>query len=77
MKKRIAYSLLLAVLLVTLGFGMFPAAASLPAASPAQDEPAYVPNQLIVDFAPSQSLGSFTFPGARVGSIAWRQGVEN
>ena len=54
MKKRFLYSVLLTILVVTLGFGYSPTPAS------ASDDAgaASVPGQLVVGFAPSVSLGS-------------------
>ncbi len=59
MTKRIGFSILLAILIVTLGsgFSLAPQAAAANASQPAQ-EAAYAPGQLIVGFAPSLSLGS-------------------
>ena len=56
MKKRLGYTVVLAILIVTLGFGFSPAQAATQPGLPA-DEAAYVPGQLIVGFAPSVSLG--------------------
>jgi hypothetical protein len=60
--KRIGYSILLAILVLTLGAGPLPAQAavddSLPAAQAEDASAAFVPGQLIVSFAPSRTLGT-------------------
>ena len=60
MKKRIGYSILFVILVVTLGFGLSPAQAYTGASLPAHlrgQEPAYVPGQLVVGFLPSATQG--------------------
>ena len=69
MKKRIGYSFLFVILVVTLGFGFSPAPRALAAANgapQADDGAAYVPGQLVVGFAPSVSLGSLASRAAAV-----------
>ena len=63
MKKRIGFSIVLAILIVTMGFGFNPAPKVVEAANPSLtrgDVGAYVPGQLIVGFAPGASMGPLT-----------------
>ena len=77
MQKRLYYSVLLTILLVTLGFGNSPTPAAASASQPAPlgDDAgaASVPGQLVVGFAPSVSLGSIA---ARAAIVAQALGVK-
>ena len=76
MIRRIGYLVLLAVLVVTLGFGFAPAPRALAAGNSvplAESEAAYVPGQLVIGFAPSSSLGSIA---SRAGEVAQAVGAK-
>ena len=75
MKKCIGYSILLTILVITVGMGYLPAQASASASLPARQagDAAYVPGQLIVGFAPSVSLGSIA---SRAAGLAQAVGVK-
>ena len=81
MKKRFLSSVLLTILMVTLGFGYSPTPASASASQPAllSDEAgaASVPGQLVVGFTPSVSLGSIASRAAEVAQAVGAKVVKS
>ena len=76
MNKRIGYAILLGIMLVALGYGFSPAPKALAAANPApaaEEIATYVPGQLMVELAPSVSLGSVA---SRAGEVARSIGAK-
>ena len=72
MKTRIGYCVLIAIWLATLGFGLAPSAV-MAASTVSDEQPAFVPGQLMVGFGPSQSLGT---TAGRAQSLAWSLGAK-